>query len=331
MMNIAVLIPCFNEEITISSMVTEFRQQLPASTVYVYDNNSSDRTSELAADAGAVVRHESIQGKGAVVRRMFADIDADIYIIVDGDGTYDVPSVNQMINKLVDERLDMVVGARLDSAILNLYPPGHRLGNVIISKFVRFLFGSDFTDILSGYRVFSKRFVKTFPALSSGFEVETELTVHSLAMKLPVAEFPTPYYRRAEGSSSKLNTFRDGARIFLTIISLFKEFRPFIFFGLLFLFFAITSVVFSIPLLFTYLETGLVPQIPMAIVSSGIMLLAFISLVSGIILNTLYTARWEAKRAHYQSFPGLPDSISSDNSMASTPSATEQSQTNKTI
>src|ERR1700724_531317 len=227
---IAVLVPCYNEETAVAQVIADFRAALPGAKIYVYDNNSTDHTIEVARAAGAVVRRELHQGKGNVVRRMFTDLDADIYVLVDGDATYDAASAGGMIARLIEERLDMVVGARVDQEQA-AYRPGHRAGNLLLTAFVTMVFGSAFTDVLSGYRVFSRRFIKSFPALSGGFEIETELTVHALELGLPVAEIATPYYARPKGSASKLNTWRDGLRILWTIVRLYKSERPLHFFA----------------------------------------------------------------------------------------------------
>jgi glycosyltransferase involved in cell wall biosynthesis len=293
---IAVLLPCFNEEITVAGVVRGFREALPEAEIYVYDNNSTDATASRAAEAGAVVRAEPRQGKGNVVRRMFADIDADIYVMADGDGTYDPGAATEMIGRLMDETLEMVVGARLESTTGTVFRRGHRLGNVTLTRFVCWLFGAHFTDILSGYRVFSRRFVKSFPALASGFEIETELTIHALDLKMPVAEVAAPYTARPEGSSSKLSTWSDGLRILATIVFLFKEVKPFKFFAAVCSVLALASLAVAYPLLGTYLETGLVPRLPTAVLATGIMLLASFSLACGIILDSVSRARRETKR-----------------------------------
>jgi len=295
---IAVLLPCHNEEVAIGDVVRGFRAALPGAAIYVYDNNSTDATVARAAEAGAAVRHESLRGKGNVVRRMFADIDADIYVICDGDGTYDAAAAPEMIAKLAAERLDMVVCARVADAEA-AYRPGHRFGNFTLTAVVGRLFGSRFTDMLSGYRAFSRRFVKSFPALASGFEIETELTVHALELKMPVGEIEAPYASRPEGSASKLSTWRDGLRILAAILFLFKEVRPFRFFGALSLLLVLAGLALAYPLVATYLATGLVPRLPTAVLVMGIMLLASMALVCGIILDTVSRGRREAKRLRY--------------------------------
>ena len=300
---IAVLIPCYNEEQTVSRVIVAFRQVLPSAEIYVYDNNSKDQTARLAAEAGAIVRVERRQGKGNVLRRMFSDIEADVYVLVDGDDTYDAASAQGMITKLLADRLDMVVGTRLTTFDETAFRPGHQWGNKILTGFVSLLFGRELTDILSGYRVFSRRFVKSFPALSKGFETETELTVHALELRMPVAEVVTPYGMRPVGSESKLRTYRDGFRILKTIADLFKEERPLIFFSLLFVLLAFVAVILVIPVFITYVETGLVPRFPTAILATGIMILAFLSLACGFILDMVTLGRRELKRLSYLSIP----------------------------
>jgi glycosyltransferase involved in cell wall biosynthesis len=301
---VAVLIPCYNEEQTIAQVVKEFRSIVPSAIIYVYDNNSQDKTIEVASVAGAIVRRESLQGKGNVVRRMFADVDADIYVLVDGDATYLVDSAPQMIQRLIDEQLDMVVGRRVDTEAA-AYRRGHRFGNAILTRFVAYLFGTRFTDILSGYRVLSRRFVKSFPAVSKGFETETELTVHALELRMPIAEVQTSYCCRPEGSSSKLSTYRDGIKILWLIVLLYKNERPFQFFGLIALMLASTSIVLGIPIVLEWARTGLVPRLPTALLAMGVMILAFLSVTAGLILDTVTRGRQELKRLYYLSRPPL--------------------------
>jgi glycosyltransferase involved in cell wall biosynthesis len=305
---VAVLVPCFNEEAAIAQVVRDFRAALPQAMVYVYDNNSTDRTVEVARAAGAVVRRETHQGKGNVVRRMFSDIDADVYVLVDGDATYDAPSAPKMIALLVEERLDMVVAARAhqDAAA---YRPGHVTGNRLLTGFVDTVFGAKFSDILSGYRAFSRRFIKSFPVLSGGFEIETELTVHALELRCPIAEVATPYRDRPEGSVSKLRTFSDGFRILRTIMKLMKEERPFAFFTGTGALLALSSLLLAWPLFVTYMDTGLVPRFPTAILVTGLMVLAFMSFVTGLILDTVTHGRRELKRLHYLALqaPGVSE------------------------
>jgi glycosyltransferase involved in cell wall biosynthesis len=291
-------VPCYNEEQAIATVIADFRAALPQAIIYVYDNNSRDRSVEVARAAGAVVRHESHQGKGNVVRRMFTDLDADIYVLVDGDATYDAPSAQAMIAHLLEERLDMVVAVRVEQDEV-AYRPGHRTGNRLLTEFVANVFGRTFTDMLSGYRVFSRRFVKSFPALSGGFEIETELTVHALELGLPVSEWKTPYYARRAGSQSKLNTWRDGLRIVWTIVRLYRSERPMRFFTGIGLALAVVSIGLAIPLFETYFETGTVPRLPTAVLSTGLMLAAVLLFACGLILDTVTRGRRELKRLAY--------------------------------
>jgi glycosyltransferase involved in cell wall biosynthesis len=295
---IAVLVPCFNEEAAVATVIADFRQTLPSADIYVYDNNSSDRTVAIAREAGAVVRNERRQGKGHVVRRMFADVDADIYVLVDGDATYDAASAPHMIETLVAGRLDMVVGLRVDQA-LAAWRLGHRTGNRLLTGFLSSVFGQAFKDILSGYRVFSRRFVKSFPVLSDGFEIETELTVHALELALPVAEIETPYFARPEGSASKLNTWRDGLRILGTILKLYRSEKPLRFFTAIGVFLLLVSIGLSIPIIITYVEEGIVPRLPTAVLSMGLMILAMLSISSGLVLDTVTRGRREMKLLAY--------------------------------
>ncbi|MGQ3051440.1 MAG: glycosyltransferase family 2 protein [Roseateles sp.] len=301
-LRVAVLVPCYNEEAAISQVIADFRSALPQARIYVYDNNSKDGTQAVAAQAGANVRVERRQGKGNVVRRMFADIEADAYILVDGDATYDAASAPRMLQTLLDEELDMVVGCRVHSQT-EAYRPGHVFGNAMLTGFVAKLFGRSFTDILSGYRVFSRRFVKTFPALSAGFETETELTVHALELRMPVTEISTPYGARPEGSVSKLSTYRDGWRILRLILQLYKHERPLAFFSALAGMLALLSMLLAIPVVLDWLATGLVPRFPTAILSTGIMILASLFLVAGFILQTVTRGRQETKRLLYLQIP----------------------------
>ncbi len=301
-LRIAVLVPCFNEEAAVATVVADFRKALPPATIYVYDNNSKDRTVAVAREAGAEVRSETHQGKGHVVRRMFADVDADIYVLVDGDATYDAPSAPAMIEKLLTEHLDMVVGLRVDQSVA-AYRPGHRAGNWMLTSFLASVFGEAFKDILSGYRVFSRRFVKSFPVLSDGFEIETELSVHALELALPVAEVATPYYARPEGSVSKLNTWRDGFRILGTILKLYRTEKPLRFFAAIGIFLVLISIGLAIPIVVTYLEEGLVPRLPTAVLSTGLMIVAMLSVSSGLVLDTVTRGRREMKLLAYLSQP----------------------------
>ena len=299
-LRIAVLVPCCNEEAAIAKVVADFRACLPQAAVYVYDNNSHDHTIEVARAAGAVVRSEQHQGKGHVVRRMFSDIEADVYVLVDGDATYDAPSARTMILRLLDDRLDMVVGARIDQEQA-AYRRGHRFGNKLLTAFVANVFGDTFKDILSGYRVFSRRFVKSFPALSGGFEIETELTAHALVLELPVAEVDTPYYTRPAGSHSKLNTWRDGIRILGTIVKLYRAERPLGFFSAIGVSLGLMSIGIAIPIFVTYLTEGIVPRLPTAVLSTGLMMVACLAIACSLVLDTVTRGRREMKRLAYLS------------------------------
>ena len=303
---IAVLLPCYNEEAAIAQTVAGFRAVLPDARIYVYDNNSADRTREVAAAAGAIVRRERMQGKGNVVRRMFADVDADVYVMADGDATYDAASAPALIARLIDEQLDMVVGSRVGEAVES-YRRGHRLGNRVLTGMLARLFGRSFSDILSGYRVFSRRFVKSFPVLSAGFEIETEISVHALELKMPVAEIATPYFARPEGSVSKLSTYGDGFRILKTIVTLYRVERPMLFFGLIGALFAVLAVLLAIPLAMTYMHTHLVPRLPTAVLATGLMILAFLNVFAGLILDTVVRGRREVRRLAYLAHPAPGD------------------------
>lgn len=295
---VAVLLPCYNEGLSIRKVVESFRQVLPDAVIYVYDNRSTDNTSDEARAAGAVVRAENWPGKGNVVRRMFSDIDADVYVMADGDGTYDASVAAQMVQKLVNDHLDMVVGTRRD-VYANAHRFGHGFGNRLFNGMFRSLFGPLFNDIFSGYRIFSRRFVKSFPAVSSGFEIETEMSVHASQLRMPIAEVPTEYGARQEGSVSKLRTFRDAFRIMFTFLILFKEIRPARFFGALATGLVLLAILLVIPIVLTYLDTGLVPRFPTAILATGIVLVASIFMVSGLILDSVARGRLEQKRIWY--------------------------------
>jgi glycosyltransferase involved in cell wall biosynthesis len=299
---IAVLLPCYNEEAAIAQTVAGFRAALPDSRIYVYDNNSRDRTIEVARGAGAIVRVERIQGKGNVVRRMFADVDADIYVMADGDATYDAASAPALVKRLLDEQLDMVVGSRV-TQVEAAYRRGHVMGNKLLTGMLAQLFGRSFTDILSGYRVFSRRFAKSFPVLSTGFEIETEISVHALELKMPVGEVETPYYERPEGSVSKLSTYSDGFRITRTIIQLYRLERPLLFFGAIGAVLALLALILAIPLMLTYLHTHLVPRQPTAILVTGLILLAALNGFAGLILDTVVRGRREVRRLAYLAHP----------------------------
>lgn len=298
---IAVIIPCYNEELAIAKVVQKFRRVLPQAKIYVYDNNSSDRTAEVAAAEGAIVRFETLQGKGNVVRRMFADIDADIYIMSDGDETYDIDKSPLLIKELVDNNLDMVIGARKE-VDLAAYRVGHRWGNVLLTKLVQYFFKHPLEDMLSGFRVFSKRFVKTFPAQAGGFEIETELTVYALSARLPIKEVETDYFARPVGSLSKLSTFKDGFRILLMIVNLIKEERALFFFSILGILFMIASLVIGIPVVANFLQTGLVPRMPTTVLATGLMICAVVSLLVGFVLDSISKNRKEARRLAYLNY-----------------------------
>ncbi len=301
---IAVLIPCLNESASIGKVVTDFRAALPHADIYVYDNGSSDDTCERAMRAGALVRQEPLRGKGNVVRRMFADVTADIFVLVDGDDTYEAAAAPRMIEMLRQQELDMVCARRTD-ADDGAYRSGHRFGNWLLTGMVRWLFGNQMSDILSGYRVMSRRFVKSFPALSSGFETETELTVHALDIRAPVAEMETIYLSRPPGTASKLNTFRDGWRILKTIAHLVRDERPMAFFSSVALLLALVSLALALPVFQDYIHTGQVPRFPTALLSTGMMLVAMMSVVCGLILDTVTRGRRELKRMHYLMHAGV--------------------------
>jgi len=302
--SIAVLVPCYNEDITIGKVVADFQTALPEATVYVYDNNSRDQTISVARAAGAVVRKEPRQGKGNVVRRMFADIEADIYVLVDGDDTYDAAAARQLVNCLIEDQLDFINALR-QSTVKEAYRAGHRFGNWLLTGLVRMFFGRQFNDMLSGYKILSRRFVKSFPAMSIGFETETELAVHALELRMPSTEIATVYKERPPGSVSKLRTYSDGVQIMMLIARLVKDERPLLFFGLVGLALILLGVVLSIPLLITYLETGLVPRIPTAILSVGLVLVGVLSNFAGLVLDMTTKTRREMKRLIYLSLPGI--------------------------
>lgn len=315
---IAVLLPCYNEEATIADVVRQFRAALPSAEIYVYDNNSTDRTGQEAMAAGAIVRREIHQGKGNVLRRMFADIEADIYVLADGDGTYEPAAAATLIDRMIRDNLDMVVGSRVGGP--DAYRRGHRFGNRMFNHLVSYLFGKNFSDILSGYRVFSRRFAKSFPAASNGFEIETELSVHAIDIKLATAEIPLPYGERPSHSPSKLRTYRDGARILWTILKMYRALRPFRFYGLVAVVLALVSVGLALPVVNTYFETGLVPRLPTAVLAASIMQLAFLSFVCGIIIESVSNTRRELKRMRYLDLP----SLAASRRHAERPSPTEQ-------
>jgi len=301
---IAVIIPCYNEAATVGSVIEGIRQIRSDLTIYVYDNNSTDGTAQAASQHQVTIREETAQGKGNVVRRMFADVDADIYVLIDGDDTYDTNGLNSLIAKLVNEKLDMVTGTRIEMD-RDAYRFGHRFGNRLLTAITRLLFGKQPSDLLSGYRVMSRRFVKSFPAVSSGFEIETELTIHALSLNIPTAEVETPYRKRPVNSTSKLNTYLDGARILAAILLFTKEERPFLFFSLLSFMLAALSLYLGVSVTFEFFETGLVPRFPTAILSASIMLLAFLSFTTGMILDSVARGRREQKRLAYLSLDWL--------------------------
>jgi len=303
--HVALIVPCYNEEAAIEAVVHGFREAMPEIDVYVFDNNSTDRTSQVAANAGAKVFSVSLPGKGNVVRRMFADVDADIYVMVDGDATYDASAVRSLVDKLIDNNLDMVVGCRetKEEIAEEAYRRGHQWGNFMLTQSVVKIFGGNFTDMLSGYRAFTRRYAKSFPALSNGFEIETELTVHALELRMPYGEVMTVYGARPEGSVSKLSTYRDGWRILKTIGRLYISERPFAFFGICGLILALISILLGVPLLTEYLRNGLVPRLPTAVLAASIMMSAALSFVCGLILDNVTRGRHEMKRLVYLAIP----------------------------
>ncbi|MCW3473760.1 glycosyltransferase family 2 protein [Limobrevibacterium gyesilva] len=301
---IAVLIPCWNEAVTIGKVVADFRAALPCATVYVYDNNSTDGTIAAARAAGAVTRHERLQGKGNVIRRAFADVEADIYVLVDGDDTYDAAAARDMVRLLAEQGLDMVTGRR-QTDLGDAYRTGHRLGNRVLTGLVQFVFGNRVSDMLSGYRVFSRRFVKSFPALAAGFETETEFTVHALELQMPVGEVATAYGVRPAGSASKLRTYADGLRILRTIAMLVKDQRPLQFFGLSGVVLLLLATGLGLPIVMEFLQTGLVPRLPTALLATGLVLLSFLSFSVGLILESVARGRKELKRMSYLAIPAF--------------------------
>jgi len=303
---IAVIIPCYNEDAAIARVVEDFRASLPTAAIYVYDNNSKDETVARARTAGAVVRHEMRQGKGNVVRRMFADVEADVYVLVDGDDTYDASVAPKLVGELIDGGHDVVTGRRV-AVGQGAYRAGHVLGNRMLTGLTAFLFDVEMKDMLSGYRVMSRRFVKSFPFTAEGFGIETELTVHAVRLLMPMVEIDTRYKERPKGSASKLNTWRDGFKILFTIAALLREERPMIFFTTLFVLLALASLILGTPVVTEYVRTGLVPRLPTAVLATGLMLLAFLALASGMILDTVTRGRWELKRLAYLAIPGPLD------------------------
>ncbi len=312
---IAVIIPCFNEEVAIEEVVRSFKEALPTAEIYVFDNASTDRTAEMALAAGAEVIHVGLKGKGNVVRRMFADTEADVYLMVDGDATYDARAAPKLIEKLLNEGLDMVVGCRTDKS-KDAYRKGHRFGNRLLTNTVMRIFNGQFTDMLSGYRAFSRRYAKSFPALAAGFETETELTVHALELRMPYGEVSTNYGERPVGSSSKLSTYRDGFRILRSIVKLYMSERPFAFFGIIGSALILLSALCATPVVLEYIETGLVPRLPLAVLSTGIMLSGLLSFVCGFVLDTVTRGRHEGKRLIYLSIPATRWKMGADEKVA---------------
>jgi len=297
-MRVAILVPCYNEAVAIAAVVRDFRAALPDAEIYVFDNNSSDGTADIARAHGARVRHVSLQGKGHVVRRQFADIDADVYVMVDGDDTYHAASAPALVRCLLDGPHDMVVGVRQAQASA-AYRSGHAWGNKMLTGFLSWLFGRNCRDILTGYRAFSRRFVKSFPVLSAGFDIETELTVHALEMKMSVGEVETPYKERPEGSFSKLSTYKDGLRILRTMLRLFSAERPLAFFGGIAAALGLASILLALPVVAEYMRTGLVPRLPTALLSTGVMLTAMLCGTVGLVLDTVTRGRREMKMLAY--------------------------------
>ncbi len=319
----AVLVPCFNEALTINKVVSDFRMALPFAALHVCDNGSTDGTAAIAEAAGAEVHLEPLPGKGNAVRRLFADVEADVYVLVDGDDTYEADDVRSLIDAMITQRLDLVNGRRVASA-WEAYRPGHRMGNRVLTSIVSMIFGRRLSDMLSGYKVFSRRFVKSFPCMATGFEIETELVVHALELQMPMAEIDTRYRDRPPGSSSKLSTFRDGWRILKTILIMVKQERPLPFFTIMFGLLASLSVVLAIPVIVDFVHTGLVARQPTAVLATGIMLLGFLSLASGFILDTVTHGRREMKRLHYLAIRGVNAGRPST-SLVKVPISTEES------
>lgn len=299
---IAVVIPCYNEAATTGKVIRDFRIHLPNAEIYVFDNNSADLTSEVAEREGAIVRHVGHRGKGNVVRRMFADVNADIYLMVDGDDTYDASAAPSMIKQLLDEHLDMVVGTRIENGDENTYRPGHRLGNKMLTGAVSTIFKGSFSDMLSGYRVFSRRYVKSFPCQSHGFEIETELTIHALELRMCIGEIPTAYGERPEGSISKLSTYKDGIKILKTIIQLYAYERPLLFYTVIAAFLALMSLLIGAPVVADFVEMGIVPKLPSAIAAASVMVMAMLCLGCAIISHLITVCRREAKYLSYLSY-----------------------------
>ena len=296
---IAAIVPCYNEAAAVAKVVADLKQAVPDIVVYVYDNASTDRTAVVATEAGAIVRTERRRGKGNVVRRAFADIDADIYVLIDGDDTYDAAAAPAMIAALQEGPLDHVLGVRRQVSGQSAYRPGHEAGNRLFNSLVGFLFGEPVTDMLSGYRVLSRRFVKSFPALSREFEIETELTVHTMGLRVPQAEFQVGFKDRPDGSESKLRTYHDGLRILRLIGQLLQHERPVVFYGLGSALFTILGLIVGVPVIVEFWRTGLVPRVPTAVLASSLILIAILSFIVGLILNGVLRAREEAARLEY--------------------------------
>ena len=309
-LQVAVIVPCYNEAQTIKKVVKDFKKALPDATVFVFDNNSKDDTSRVAREAGAEVRFVALPGKGNVVRRMFADVDADVYLMVDGDATYDAASASKMVDRLIDENLDMVVGCRTEQSTDNEnYRPGHRMGNKLLTGSVQKMFGGNFTDMLSGYRAFSRRYAKSFTADSKGFETETELTVHALEMRMPFAEVMTPYYERPEGSESKLSTYKDGIKILKMILRLYSNERPLRFWGIIGSVFLILAIILSVPVLIEFAETKEVARFPTLIASTAIGIASLLFFTIGLVLRTVTKGRKETNYLMYLALPSVRSSV----------------------
>lgn len=289
MHKIAILVPCYNEELTVNKVIGDFKRELPNADIYVYDNNSKDRTAELASAAGAIVRKETKQGKGNVVRSMFKEIDADIYVLVDGDDTYPAEEVEKLIKPVVDGEADMVIGDRLSNGTyFEENKRGfHGFGNNLVKGLINFLFKSNINDIMTGYRVYSRRFVKNMPIMSSGFQIETEMTIFSLVYRMKIVEIPITYRDRPEGSESKLNTFSDGFKVLITLFDLFKNYRPMLFFSGLSLLFILLGLITGIPVLSEFIKTAYISKVPSAVLAAALFIIAFLFFMVGIILDAI--------------------------------------------
>ncbi|MCL2652251.1 MAG: glycosyltransferase [Propionibacteriaceae bacterium] len=303
--SVAVIVPCYNEEIAVGKVIADIKAAVPEAIIYVYDNNSSDRTAAIAAEAGACVRFEVDKGKGNVVRRAFADVEADIYALIDGDDTYDASALPEMIHTLIDQHLDHVLGVRTPDKTSSAYRPGHETGNKVFNRTVKLLFGDPVSDMLSGYRVMSRRFVKSFPALSREFEIETEMTIHCMSLRVPRTEVPVGFKDRPAGSESKLRTYHDGFRILRLLGTLLQYERPMLFYGVLAAILAVVGLALGIPVIWQFVTTGLVPRLPTAILASSLIIIAILALMVGLILNVLIMTRNEAARLSYLSYPAF--------------------------